>query len=71
LSSPSRRLPDTWGYACDGKWRCILARQNLHLLEMQRPVYYIDERGERVYLDDQVRAAEMEWMRAEIAEYCD
>lgn len=53
------------------KRRCILARQNLHMLEMQRPVYYIDERGERVYLDDQARAAEMERMRAEIAEYCD
>ncbi|OOG21457.1 DUF4124 domain-containing protein [Thioalkalivibrio denitrificans] len=53
------------------KSRCILARQNLHVLEVRRPVYYIDERGERVYLDDKTRTAEMERLRAEIVEFCD
>jgi len=49
---------------------CLRARQNLHVLEIRRPVYSIDEKGEYVYLDDQQRAAEMQRMRAEIEENC-
>jgi hypothetical protein len=51
--------------------RCQRAQQNLHVMDIQLPVYSINEKGERVYLDDQARAAEMQRMRVEIEENCD
>lgn len=51
--------------------RCVMARQNLHILEIRRPVYSIDEQGEYVFLDDQQRMAVMQRMREEIDAYCD
>jgi len=50
---------------------CIMAQQNLHALLMQRPVYYIDEKGERMFLDDASHKAEIERMRELITQYCD
>ena len=35
---------------------CIDARHNMAVLQEQRPVYEIDEKGERRYLDDKERA---------------
>lgn len=52
------------------KQRCILARQNLHTLQIQRPVYQINEKGEREYVDDTKREAEIERMKKEIEIYC-
>jgi len=52
------------------KRTCIMAQQNLHVLLMNRPVYYIDEKGERVFLDDASRKAEMERARELVKEYC-
>jgi hypothetical protein len=49
----------------------MLARQNLDMLETRTPVYYIDEHGERMFLDDEQRAAAMQGMRADIETYCD
>lgn len=56
--------------AVEKKRVCILAQQNLHALLMRRPVYYIDEKGERVYLDDQTHKAEIERMGELIEENC-
>lgn len=50
--------------------RCAAAKQNLDTLRIQRPVYRIDEKGERVYLDDPGRAAEIARMKNEIETYC-
>ena len=50
---------------------CIRARQNLHVLLVQRPVFYIDENGQYVYLDEETRLAEIERMRQLIAENCE
>jgi hypothetical protein len=52
------------------KRMCIMAQQNLHSLLMERPVYYIDEKGERVFLDDASHKAEIERMRELIKEHC-
>jgi hypothetical protein len=52
------------------KQKCIEARQNLHVLELQAPVYYIDEKGERVFIDDALRQSEMALMRQQIEENC-
>jgi len=51
--------------------RCVLARQNLHGLEEKRPVYRINEKGERVYFDDKERQQALERMREVVAEDCD
>lgn len=53
------------------KQRCIIARQNAYALEQSRPVFTLNERGERVYLDDENRAAELERLRREIRQFCD
>lgn len=52
------------------KRMCVQARQNLHVLLMKRPVYSINEKGERVYLDDAAHKAEIEHMRKLVDEYC-
>ena len=51
--------------------RCVLARQNLHGLEEKRPVYRINEKGERVFFDDKERQEALERMREVVAENCD
>jgi len=50
--------------------RCEVARQNLRTLLMQRAVYRFDERGERVYLDDAERSAEIRRTADEIRQFC-
>jgi vacuolar-type H+-ATPase subunit H len=45
------------------KRACASAQQNLHALLMNRPVYYINEKGERVFLDDAAHKAEIERQR--------
>ena len=50
---------------------CIRARQNLHVLSVQRPVFYIDENGKYVYLEEETRLSEIERMRRLIAETCE
>lgn len=52
------------------KKRCIYARQNLHVLDIKRAVYFINENGERVYLDDEARTKEIERLKKEIETYC-
>jgi hypothetical protein len=53
------------------KRSCILAQQNLHVMLMNWPVYYIDDKGERVFLDDASRKAEIERTRELVKEYCE
>lgn len=43
----------------ENKKRCTLAQQNLHTLSLKRAVYSINEKGERVYMDDVTRAEEI------------
>ncbi len=52
------------------KKRCIHAQQNLHTLMVKRPVYSINEKGERVYLDDKSRIIEIDRLKKEIETYC-
>lgn len=53
------------------KRACIAAQQNLHALLMNRPVYYINEKGERVFLDDAAHKAEIERQRQLVQDNCD
>lgn len=50
---------------------CIRARQNLHVLQVQKPVFYLDEEGEYVYLDEKTRQAEIQRMQQLITENCE
>ena len=51
--------------------RCVVARQNLHALELQRPVYRITEKGERDYFDDKERQQALQRMRELVEEDCE
>ena len=51
--------------------RCAYAQDQLRVLQTQAPVYRENEDGERVFADDEFRAAEQERFRQEVAEYCD
>jgi hypothetical protein len=57
--------------AAERKSRCMRARQNLYVLQQQRPVYFINEKGEEVFLDDKVRAAQIQSAKEQIEAYCD
>jgi TolA-binding protein len=52
------------------KRACVMAQQNLHNLLMNRPVYYINEQGERVFLDEAAHKAEIERQRQLIRDNC-
>ena len=56
--------------AAEQRRNCILARQNLHALEEQRPVYRINERGERVYIEDKEREAAKRRLREIVDQNC-
>jgi hypothetical protein len=49
---------------------CGLAQKDLRNLKMQRPVYTVDDKGERNYLDDAARKARIERLEAFVGKYC-
>jgi len=49
---------------------CIRARENLNILTQERPVYQVDEKGERIFFDDAAREREIAEMKKIIEEYC-
>ena len=51
--------------------RCNQAKRDLEVLNLQVPVYSKNERGERVYVEDKDRAAEMAAARRIIEANCD
>lgn len=52
------------------KRACITARNNLEAFNKDLPVYHLDEKGERKFVDDKTRAAEIVKAKKEIATYC-
>ena len=50
--------------------QCKEARQQLKILNMQRPVYRKNEAGEREYVNAETRADEQAQLMAAIAEHC-
>ena len=51
--------------------RCTYARQQLQVLQMQRPVYRENDAGEREYADEGYRTSEQERFTREIEQYCE
>lgn len=56
--------------AVENKKKCILAQQNLYVLQQERSVFTLNEKGERVYVDDKMRTTEIENIKQNIATYC-
>ncbi len=50
---------------------CARARRDLETLQMQRSLYSIGPDGERVYMDDETRAANIKKAKREAAENCE
>lgn len=50
--------------------RCLRAQRALEQLNRQRPIYDVDKQGNRVYMDDKERAAEIEGARKAIEASC-
>ena len=50
---------------------CLQARQDLHTLEQQRPVYWVNDKGERVYVEDKNRDDLRDRLRAIAEQNCD
>ncbi|HXN14804.1 MAG TPA: DUF4124 domain-containing protein [Usitatibacter sp.] len=51
--------------------RCIYAQQELNVVQSGRPVYGMNERGEKVYMEDDARAHAIEVWRKRVEIYCD
>ena len=50
--------------------RCAESREQVETLERARPIYRIDEHGERVYLEDKDRQRQIEQWRSQAEKYC-
>lgn len=50
--------------------RCLSAQRSLDTLGRQRPIYRVNDRGEREYLDDGQRQASRDAANERVATYC-
>ena len=55
----------------DRQRRCIKAHEELQSLDHHMPIYYIDEKGDWVFLDDKERADLIKFYYSEINMFCD
>ena len=51
--------------------RCLSAQREIDTLKKAIPVYFVNERGERVYVDDNERARQMAGWSQQARENCD
>ena len=51
--------------------RCVDSRSELYDLESDYPVFYINEKGKEIFLDDDARAEGIEYYNEEIVAFCD
>jgi hypothetical protein len=52
------------------KGRCIQARRQVQVLSIQRPLFNTNDKGEKVYIEDKDRQAEIDKWQAQIETYC-
>ncbi len=57
--------------AVAAKRECASSRQNLHVLSKPRPVYWIDDEGEYIYLSADERLARINRLEKFIAQNCE
>ena len=53
------------------KGRCIEAQRQLQILGTQRPVYNTNEKGEKVYIEDTERQAQLDRWQERAKTYCE
>ena len=52
------------------KDRCLRAQRDLQVFEAQRPVYRVNERGEKVFMEDSARPAALQEARRSVEAFC-
>jgi uncharacterized SAM-dependent methyltransferase len=52
------------------KNRCMRAQRDVRVYETALPVYFTNEKGERVFLEDKERFAELARSRRDVDTYC-
>ena len=50
---------------------CIESQRQLNIAQTPRPVFQVNEKGEKVYLDDKDRQREIDGWAANVKKYCD
>ena len=50
---------------------CLEAQRQLNIAQTPRPVFQVNEKGEKVYLDDKERQREIDGWQANVRKYCD
>ena len=53
------------------KQNCIESQRQLNIAQTPRPVFQVNEKGEKVYLDDKERQREIDGWAANVKKYCD
>ena len=51
--------------------RCREAQRQLVIVQLPRPVFSVNEKGEKVYLEDKERQSEIEGWKDHVRKYCD
>ena len=50
---------------------CRLAKEDLYRLQLHKPVFTLNDKGERSYIDDQQRASRIKEREKEVADFCE
>ncbi|HST02307.1 MAG TPA: DUF4124 domain-containing protein [Usitatibacter sp.] len=50
--------------------RCIEARRQLGVLALQRPLFTFNDKGEKVYMEDKDRQAQVDRWQGQVDEFC-
>ena len=50
--------------------RCLQAQRELNIVQMARPIYQMNEKGEKVYLEDKDRQREIDAWKENVRKYC-
>ena len=50
--------------------RCLQSQRELSIVQMQRPIYQLNDKGEKVYLEDKDRQREIDGWKENVRKYC-
>lgn len=53
------------------KNNCLESQRQLSIAQAPRPVYEVNEKGEKVYLDDKARQRQIDGWQANVKKYCE
>ena len=70
LERESKEAEENARTGAEARKKCAYARYRYDLLNSGRPVYRLDQKGERVFMEDKTRETEIERMKKMIASTC-